>query len=142
MVFVCIGMGDKMKKLWKPVYFSDGNAAHYIVETVKGRQIGEGIKPTNEIEEILDFVDESVEYGTLTGDGPGNSGDNRLNALINMLEEAQSLIEAGLYEEACDQLWAAYRKCDGDPRPPDFVTGDAADDLAGMILVVMDELGC
>lgn len=41
MVFVCIGMSDNMQKLWKPVYFSDGNAAVYIVETVKGRQIGE-----------------------------------------------------------------------------------------------------
>ncbi|MFC1792531.1 hypothetical protein ACFL3Q_02975 [Planctomycetota bacterium] len=98
--------------------------------------------PIDEIEEILDFVDDSVEDGTLTGDGPGKSAGNRLNALINMLEEAQSLIEAGLYEEACDQLWSAYRKCDGVARPPDFVTGDAADDLAVMILLMMDELGC
>jgi hypothetical protein len=96
--------------------------------------------PEDPIEEILDFVDESVEDGTLTGDGPDNSGDNRLNALINMLEEAQSLIEAGLYEEACDQLWSTYRKCDGELRPPDFVTGEAAEDLAYMILAVMDEL--
>ena len=94
------------------------------------------------IEEILEFVEESVEDGTLTGEGPGKSADNRLNALINMLEEAQSLIEAGLYEEACGQLWSAYRKCDGESQPPDFVTGDAADDLAVMILLMMDELGC
>jgi hypothetical protein len=99
-------------------------------------------EPIDEIEEVLDFVDEAVGAGTLIGEGPGKSGDNRLNALINMLEEAQSLIEAGLYEDACDQLWSAYRKCDGDPRPPDFVTGPAADDLADMILLVMDELGC
>jgi len=98
--------------------------------------------PEDPIEEILDFVDESVEDGTLSGDGPGHSGDTRLNALINMLEEAQSLIEAGLYEEACDQLWSAYRKCDGELRPPDFVTGDAAEVLADMILLMMDELGC
>jgi len=98
--------------------------------------------PIEVIEEILDFVDESVDVGTLTGEGPGKSADNRLNALRNKLEEAQRLIEAGLYEEACDQLWSTYRKCDGEPRPPDFVTGDAADDLADMILVVMDELGC
>jgi hypothetical protein len=99
-------------------------------------------EPIDEIEEILDFVDESVDVGTLTGDGPGNSGDNRLNALINMLEEAQSLIEAGLYDEACDQLWSTYRKCDGESRPPDFITGEAAEDLADMILLMMDELGC
>jgi len=29
------------KKTWKAVYFPDGGACHYIVETVKGRQIGE-----------------------------------------------------------------------------------------------------
>lgn len=94
------------------------------------------------INQILNFIDESVGLGTLTGYGPGNSGDNRLNALVNMLEEAQCLIEAGLFEEACDQLWDAYRKCDGNPKPPDFVAGGAADDLAGMILLLMDDLGC
>jgi hypothetical protein len=96
----------------------------------------------NSIEAILDFVDDSVEDGTLTGDGPGNSGNNRLNALVNMLEEAQGLIEAGMLEDACNQLWSAYRKCDGNTRPPDFVKGNAADDLANMILNVMDDLGC
>jgi hypothetical protein len=99
-------------------------------------------EPIDEIEEMLDFMDESVDAGTLIGEGPGNSGDNRLNALINMLEEAHGLIEAGLYEEACDQLWSAYRKCDGKSRPPDFVAGEAAEDLADMILILMDELGC
>jgi hypothetical protein len=100
------------------------------------------LPPEDPIEEILEFVEDSVEDQTLTGDGPGKSGDNRLNALINMIEEAQTLIEAGLYEEACDQLWSVYRRCDGELRPPDFVTGDAADDLADMILLIMDELGC
>jgi hypothetical protein len=99
-------------------------------------------EPIDEIEEVLAFVDESVDAGTLTGEGPGNSADNRLNALRNKLEEAQGLIEAELYEEACDQLWSIYRKCDGDSHPPDFVTGEAAEDLADMILLMMDELGC
>lgn len=36
----------KIQKSWKPVYFPDGNAAIYIVETVKGRQIGEVDYPT------------------------------------------------------------------------------------------------
>lgn len=98
--------------------------------------------PVDEIEEILDLVYESIEDGTLTGEGPGNSADNRLNALRNKLEDARRLIEAGRYEEACDQLWSTYRKCDGESHPPDFVTGEAADDLADMILLMMDDLGC
>lgn len=95
-----------------------------------------------EIEEVIDFFDESVADGTLVGDGPGKSADGRRGALRNMIIAAGDLIEEGLYEEACDQLWAAYRKCDGDPKPPDFVAGDAADDLAVMILGVMYEIGC
>ncbi len=94
------------------------------------------------IEEILDLIDESVEDGTLVGDGPGKSANNRLNALRNKLEDVRRLIEAERYEEACDQLWSTYRKCDGNPRPPDFVTGEAAEDLAVMILLLMDDLGC
>ena len=94
------------------------------------------------IEEILDLIDESVEDGTLVGHGPGKSANNRLNALRNKLEDVRRLIEAERYEEACDQLWSTYRKCDGNPRPPDFVTGEAAEDLADMILLLMDDLGC
>lgn len=30
-----------MEKTWKAVYFPNGKACHYIVETVKGKQIGE-----------------------------------------------------------------------------------------------------
>ena len=76
------------------------------------------------------------------GEGPGRSADKRLNALRNMLEAAAELIDAGLYGLACEQLWDAYGKCDGDPRPPDFVSGAARAELAGMIQDVIDSLGC
>jgi len=98
--------------------------------------------PGGGIEETIDFFDWAVEAGELEGQGPGKSANGRLNALRNMLENAAVLIEDGFYEEACDQLWSAYKKCDGNPKPPDFVTGEATDDLAVMILGVMDELGC
>lgn len=93
-----------------------------------------------EIEEILDFVDDSVELETLTGDGPGKSAANRLNALINMLEEAQSLIEVELFEEAFQQLEAAYKHTDGQSRPKDLVTGEAATDLADRIQDLMESI--
>ena len=92
------------------------------------------------IEEILEFVDESVKAETLIGDGPGKSAANRLNALINMLEEAQSLIEVELFEEAFQQLEAAYKHTDGQSRPKDLVTGDAATDLADMIQGLMESI--
>ena len=95
--------------------------------------VTESYSPEDQIEEILDFVDVAVDVGTLTGDGPGNSGDNRLNALTNMLEEAQSLIEAELYEEAFEQLESVYKHVDGESPPKDFVKGEAAANVAAMI---------
>jgi hypothetical protein len=83
-----------------------------------------------------------VEDGSLTGDGPGNSAEHRLNALRNMIESAGYMIEQGQYEEACQQLMDVYRRVDGQPRPPDFVTGEAASQLAELILDLMADLGC
>ncbi len=101
------------------------------------------LTPEEEIDEILEFFDESVENETLEGVGPGrSSADSRLNALRSMIEEAKDLIEAGLIADACEQLMAAYKKTDGDPIPPDFVTGDAAEELAELILHLMNNLGC
>lgn len=104
--------------------------------------IGFATRDTMTIDDTLAFFDASVADGTLVGSGPGNSADGRRRALRNMILLAGDLIEEGRYTEACQQLRDAYGKCDGDPKPPDFVTGEAADDLADMILMVMDALGC
>ncbi len=59
-----------------------------------------------------------------------------------MIEAAGDLIEAGDIDGACEQLGAALRKTDGEPRPPDFVEGEAASELAQRILDLMTALGC
>ncbi len=59
-----------------------------------------------------------------------------------MIEAAGDLIGTGDIDEACAQLMAAHKKCDGLPRPPDFVAGEAREDLAQMILNLMASLGC
>jgi internalin A len=102
--------------------------------------VTESYSPEDQIEEILDFVDVAVEVGTLTGDGLGNSGDNRLNALTNMLEEAQSLIEAELYEEALEQVESVYKHVDGESPPKDFAKGEAAANVAAMIANLMESI--
>lgn len=94
------------------------------------------------IEDILAFFDESVEIGDLEGSGPGNSGRGRLKALRNMLKAAKDLIDAGDYEAACEQLFDAYNRCDGEFPPPDFVSGEATLVLSEKILRLMDSLGC
>lgn len=87
----------------------------------------------NDIKIVLYFFDESVKNGTLIGLGPGKSAKNRLNALRNMIVSASNLIGAGDTSGACTQLMDAYKKTDGQPRPPDFVAGEAASELAAMI---------
>ena len=106
---------------------------------------GVGVEASGEpvtIAKILDFFDASVADGKLFGCGPGKSADGRLKALRNMIEAAGDLIAAGDYEVACQQLQDAYDRCDGEFPPPDFVEGDAADDLATMILELMADLVC
>jgi hypothetical protein len=128
--------GSYSTSLWIDTY------AGIFEVALSGTGVQEEPPPEEQVQEILDFIDESVEAGTLEGSGAGNSADRRLNALINMIEAAGDLIEQGRYEEACDQLWAAYRRCDGDPRPPDFVEGEAREQLAAMILALIESLGC
>lgn len=50
-----------------------------------------------------------------------------------MLESAKELVEAGFkaeadgfIAEACHLLLNVYDRCDGQPKPPDFVVGEAA----------------
>ncbi len=96
--------------------------------------------PLPSAEQILSFFDTAVSNGTLTGEGPGKSGDGRLKALRNMIEAASNLIAVGNLEEAYQQLVDAYKKTDGDSHIPDFVEGEATAELAQMILALENSL--
>jgi hypothetical protein len=105
--------------------------------------MGVGLEqPPVSVADILAFFDASVADGTLYGDGPGNSADGRRGALRNQIEAAGDLIDDGELASACQQLMDAYGRCDGLPRPPEFVAGPAAATLAQMILDLMGEIGC
>jgi hypothetical protein len=92
--------------------------------------------PPLTIQDILNFFDTSVANGSLTGTGPGKSGENRLNAVRNMLIQVSYFLSAGNYEAACDQLGAALKRCN------DFLQGGAQNDLMQMISGLMNGLGC
>jgi hypothetical protein len=96
--------------------------------------------PLARLNEILEFIAASVEAGTLTGEGPGHSAKGRLGAFTNMIEAAGQMIEAGMYAQAYAQLLDAYARCDGETPPPDFVSGDAAPELAGLIQGLTQDL--
>jgi hypothetical protein len=125
------------------IYSDDPDPDRTLIKVeLSGTGVEAELPPLEQIADILEFFDMSVDDGTLVGDGPGRSAERRLKALRNMIEAAGDLIEDGLIEEACDQLRAAYHKTDGQPRPGDFVKGDAAWELADMIQDLMTSLEC
>jgi len=121
---------------------SDDPVFPLIEVALGGEGVLDELPPEGQIAAILGFFDAAVEAGSLEGDGPGNSAGNRLNAQRNMIEACGDLIEDELYEDACGQLAAALKKCDGQPNPPDFVTGEAAAVIKSMIEVLRATLGC
>lgn len=94
------------------------------------------------IDDILAFFDNSMEVGTLVGEGPGKSGRHRQEALRNMLASAGNLLDQGADDDACDQLFDAFERTDDRFPPPDFVSGDAAVGLSDLILTLRIEIGC
>ena len=100
------------------------------------------IPETDPIQEILDFIEESVSDGTLVPVRTGPSGKGQLGALVNMIEAAGKLIKDKDIKGACGQLHAALGKTDGKGQPPDFVKGEASVELAQMIQELMASLGC
>ena len=97
----------------------------------------------DQIEDIQEYFGDAITSGALVGMGSTEtSAAGKLNALENMLEQAEYLIDIGDIEGACAQLHSAYEKTDGVMPPPDFVTGSAAEELATMIQDLMDGLGC
>jgi streptogramin lyase len=110
-----------------------------------GGKIGQVViaPPKAQMAAIIDFFDSSVSAGTLTGLGPTpTSAKGHLGALRNMLVAASNMIDSGKILDACQQLSDAYQKTDGNPSPPDFVSGPAAAQLASQIQSLMASLGC
>lgn len=95
-----------------------------------------------EVAGLLAFFDDAVEGGSLVGDGPGKSAENRRDALRNMLVAAGGMIADGEHGEACKQFADAYDRTDGEAQPPDFVEGSAATELRTRIAVLLGSLGC
>jgi beta propeller repeat protein len=109
---------------------------------LSGRGVTSQPPPSQQIADLLSFFDTSAAAGTLVGSGPGNSAQNRLKALRNMIEAAGDLVRRGLVADACQQLADARDRTDGDPQPPDFVAGTAAAELRQRIEALRATLGC
>jgi len=99
--------------------------------------------PTCDIDTILMFFDRSVEEELLEGRGRGSLCKIRLFLMREMLVIAGELIENDMMNAACFTLERAYMRCDGVSNPlPDFVVGEATENLAQMIQALSTSLGC
>jgi hypothetical protein len=100
------------------------------------------VTPTEQIGALLDFIEKSVAAGSLVGSGPGRSGEHRLGALLNMIEAAYGLVDAGHTDGACSQLSAVLWRTDGLSFPPDFVEGEAVTEVAERVRTLLSDSGC
>ncbi len=111
----------------------DGLASVANTESAKSSQ--------KQVEDIIQFFDASVDGGTLYGKAPGKSAKGQRGALRQMLELAGNLIAKGHINAGCRKLQGVYERCDGLPKPADFVTGGARSQLALMIEGLLNSLG-
>ena len=96
--------------------------------------------PDEQMDDTKDYIDNQIDDGNIVGTGGGASADNRISDFIDKIDEAIALYEAGNIEEAIGTLKAVLKKCDGDPKPPDHVEGDAAVELANRILDLIEAM--
>ncbi len=118
---------------------SDDPDESLVVVDLVGTGVVSDDPPSQQIMDILNFIDDSVAAGTLEGSGPGSSGTGRLNALKNQIEAAGDLFGDGLVAEGCDQLLDALERTDGEFPPPDFVEGHVAAELELLIEILLDQ---
>jgi YVTN family beta-propeller protein len=99
-------------------------------------------EPSQAVSGLLGFIDYALDNALIVGTGPGNSADNRANALMNMIESAGDLISKNAIQGACKQLNSIYKKVDGLPKPPDFISGEAVSGVASGVLEIMNSQNC
>jgi hypothetical protein len=109
---------------------------------VSGVGVASEAPPAEQIAVTLEFIAETAAAGTLQGTGPAGAADAHLLALLNQIKAASDLAAAGKLKQACQQLENVLQRTDGDPQPPDFVTGPAAEELRLLIELTRVAIGC
>jgi len=113
--------------------------------SLDGTGVLAGGPPSEQIAGILDAIETGISMGKILPAGNGRSGPGRLGAFINMIGVADDLIAGGDIAGACQQLLDAFRRTDGQSgkgEPPDFIAGDDASEVAGLIQQLRADLGC
>ena len=125
---------------------SDDEDESYVTVLLDGMGVlAEPGEASAAIDNLVVFVDMSVEYGTLWGVSSSRNSRNsprKYRALMNMLESTGKLIDRGKFNVACKKLSNIYRLVDGALNPRDLVAGPASEDIALAILAIQDDIGC
>jgi hypothetical protein len=115
--------------------YGGGHTWSAILDWHFGRMLPFSVKTTPTIDDIIDFI---AEHEDIEGIGPGNSANNKYNAFMNMLLTVADLIEAGNNSRTCGLMNSIMKKCDGLPKPPDFIDGNT--ETMGTLMGMLDDL--
>ncbi len=115
--------------------------------TIKLAWLVEALTPEEQIDLILTYYEESVADGTIEpvkwGKGKHHRrswGRHKRDPFGKMLQIVDRLIDAGYYDYATNVLVMIEKKCDGENRPRDLVTGDDVVILNEMINELIDTM--
>lgn len=106
-----------------------------------GRGVSSELPPQQAAQKLLLDYNAALANGTLAGSGPGNSGPGRAKALGNMIEAAGDYIARGDYARARSQLADVIARCDGLPKPPEFVAGPAREGICEQARALLTSIG-
>jgi hypothetical protein len=108
--------------------------------TLSGEGLDLEITAEQQIRAILEVLEQGFLNGTIQGAGKGQSAFNKAFVFTQSLITAKRLIDADYDFYAATVLRDAARKCDGDNRGADFVTGPDVPVVHAMIVDLIDML--
>jgi cysteine-rich repeat protein len=91
---------------------------------------------------LLAFYDAAFRTGGLVPSGPGRSAQGRARALRSQLAALARGFDRRALRGTCGHLESIAKRADGAPHPPDFVTGEAIDELELELERLLEEIGC
>jgi hypothetical protein len=122
------------------VYDRDNNSFTPVFE---GGMVNIIKTPDLMIKDILNYFDESVAAGTLTGqDKKQKKSKKQIKSMRKLLAAAGKFIQQNEIKKACSKLNKADKSSDAEIRPKDLIAGDAVPNLNPMIKELMENMGC
>jgi hypothetical protein len=126
------------------VFGSNDPANPSVSVALSGTGVEETPPPQLEINDLILFLDEAADNGTIEGEGPegSNAAQAHLEVFRNILWAASDLFAGGDHNAGCKALNRAMIRSDGLDKPKDFIVGEGVSILNAMIIEAMGLFGC